>query len=157
MLFPILFFSCVIFLISAIGRKLLWLGLKGVKLNRLIANIPTSRIKSLAIGLSEIKGKSVPKGSLMKSPLTGQDCIGYYLYITVPASLKALVVGVKATNIIENKLIPFFVKDETGKLLVDPSTVDPIDTNKLGMQIPMEMKTCKDIIPLGIRDILKKK
>ena len=121
MFFPIILFSFIIFVITAIGRKLLWLGLKGIRLNRLIANTPTSKIKSVAMGLSEIKGKSKPQNNLLKSPLTGQECVGYYLYITLPASIEGLLKGVKGQNIIENKLIPFFIEDESGKLLIDPS------------------------------------
>ncbi|MDD5086676.1 MAG: hypothetical protein PHV16_02895, partial [Candidatus Nanoarchaeia archaeon] len=60
----------------AAGVFLFWEGIKTLKHKRLIENIPTSKIRSLAMGLVEIYGEVVPAyKEVLKSPFSNKDCV----------------------------------------------------------------------------------
>jgi len=97
---------------------LIW-GLSSFKTKRLIENIPTSKIRSIAMGLVEIFGDAVQsKNNILKSPFSNKDCV-YYKY-----SIEELRSSGKNTHWVtvdkgeERRL--FFLKDETGSVLVNP-------------------------------------
>lgn len=52
-------------------------GFKRLRKKRKIENIPTSTIRSLAMGLVEITGRAVERKKPLKSALTGTDCVFY--------------------------------------------------------------------------------
>ncbi|MBW2968259.1 hypothetical protein KY362_07270, partial [Candidatus Woesearchaeota archaeon] len=55
-------------------------GFSWFRLKRMVENIPTSKIRSLAMGLVEIYGSVVLfEDKVLKSPFTGKDCV-YYKY-----------------------------------------------------------------------------
>ena len=60
------------------GSVSLFYGFSRLKKYMLINNTPTSKIRSVAMGLVEIKGSVVAKDTL-KTPFSNQDCI-YYEY-----------------------------------------------------------------------------
>ncbi|MDI6735416.1 MAG: hypothetical protein QME42_04345 [bacterium] len=62
-----------------IGPGLFFYGFFKLKKKRLIEDIPTSKIRSVAMGFAEIKGKARQKIPL-KSPLTSADCV-YYKFL----------------------------------------------------------------------------
>jgi len=103
-----------------LGPVLFFAGLRWLSHKRLIENIPTSKIRSIAMGLVEIKGKVVPiESNLMKSPFSNRDCV-YYKY-TVERWVKRndsyhwqVVKSGKSA-------IPFLFNDNTGSVLVDSS------------------------------------
>jgi hypothetical protein len=103
-------FSCL----SLLGAGSIFLisGLFALQRKRLIENIPTSKIRSLAVGLVEVCGTivAVPVKTL-KSPLTGTRCV-YYAYAII--SGKSIIDHGSART-------QFYVKDETGAVLVDPA------------------------------------
>ena len=53
-------------------------GLRKIFLKRMIENIPTSKARSVAMGLVEVYGEVVPIKTL-KSPFSSKDCV-YYRY-----------------------------------------------------------------------------
>ena len=58
------------------GLFLFWKGFSWLKQKRLIENIPTSKIRSIAMGLVEIYGEVVPtQEKILKSPFTNKDCV----------------------------------------------------------------------------------
>ncbi|MEM7815809.1 MAG: GIDE domain-containing protein [Candidatus Aenigmatarchaeota archaeon] len=91
-------------------------GLKTLFLKRMIENIPTSKVRSIAMGLVEIYGQVVPI-KLLKSPFSGKDCV-YYKY-----KIEEMRGSGKNRNWTtvkcEEKCEPFYIKDETGAVLVD--------------------------------------
>jgi len=103
-----------------IGPVLFFAGLRWLSHKRLIENIPTSKIRSIAMGLVEIMGQVIPIGNnIMKSPFANIDCV-YYKY-TVERWVKAkdshhwrVVKSGKSD-------IPFLLKDNTGSVLIDSS------------------------------------
>src|SRR4030042_6389694 len=52
------------------------MGLRKLFLKRMIENIPTSKARSVAMGLAEVYGTVVPIKTL-KSPFSGKDCVFY--------------------------------------------------------------------------------
>jgi hypothetical protein len=96
---------------------LIW-GLLSFKMKRLIENTPTSKIRSIAMGLVEIYGEVKPlKDNILKSPFSNNDCV-YYKY-----NVKELRQSGKSSSWVtikkgeEKKL--FYLKDETGSVLTD--------------------------------------
>ena len=101
------------------GGFLFFAGLKWFGYKRLIENIPTSKIRAIAMGLVEIFGKVVPiEKNLLLSPFSNIDCV-YYKY-TIERWVKKddnhhwQVVNSGKTS------LPFKLKDGTGSVLIDP-------------------------------------
>jgi len=103
-----------------IGVPLFFAGLITLKKKKLMEIHPTSKIRSLAIGIAEIYGKVVPDKGIMKSPFSNRDCVGAKIIIYQHSTkgdkhrsgdwveVKKLVRGIE-----------FFLQDDTGKVLVD--------------------------------------
>ncbi len=111
-----LIFPIILFFIGGI-ILLIW-GLISFKMKRLIENTPTSKIRSIAMGLVEIYGKVKPlKDNILKSPFSNNNCV-YYKY-----NVKELRQSGKSSSWVtikkgeEKKL--FYLKDETGSVLID--------------------------------------
>jgi len=106
-----------IFLIIAGIILLIW-GLLSYKMKRLIENTPTSKIRSIAMGLVEIYGEVEPlRDNILKSPFSNNDCV-YYKY-----KIEELRQSGKSSHWVtikkgeEKKL--FRLKDETGSVLIN--------------------------------------
>lgn len=101
------------------GLALLVLSLYFWKRLNLIKNTPTSKVRSLAMGFVEVYGEVIPaKGTILKSPLTNQDCV-YYKY-TIEEYRKSGKNSKWVTIKSGNKSVPFYLKDNTGIVLVNP-------------------------------------
>ena len=133
-----------IFLIIAGIILLIW-GLSSFKMKRLIENTPTSKIRSIAMGLVEIYGEVEPlKDNILKSPFSNNDCV-YYKY-----KVEELRQSGKSTTWVtikkgeEKKL--FHLKDETGSVLIDLTDAkidiptDNIFDSSLGKDPPETVK-----------------
>lgn len=103
----------------AAGTVLFFVGLSSWSMKRRIENMPTSAIRSLAMGLVEIQG-TVDKAlkEYVKSPFSGKNCV-YYRY-----SVEELKQHGKNSSWVQIKsgqhADPFYVKDKTGSVLVNP-------------------------------------
>jgi hypothetical protein len=85
---------------------------------RLIENIPTSTIRSLAMGLVEISGQAQPAESLLSSPFSELPCVFYsYAVEERVGSGKNARWETIAKGTSEQ---PFVVRDTTGQVLVVP-------------------------------------
>jgi len=85
---------------------------------RLIESIPTSTIRSLALGLVEISGQAQPEESLLSAPFSGLPCVFYsYAVEEHVGSGKHARWETIAKGTSEQ---PFFVRDTTGRVLVVP-------------------------------------
>jgi len=104
---------------AAGGLWLFWYGWKAQQRKRLIAGIPTSPIRSLALGLVEVSGQAAPEAEPLISPFGGLPCV-FYSY-----AVEERVQSGKNTR--WQKLAggtseqPFFVRDATGQVLVVPT------------------------------------
>jgi len=85
---------------------------------RLIESIPTSTIRSLALGLVEISGQAQPEKDLLSTPFSGLPCVFYsYAVEERVGSGKNARWETIAKGTSEQ---PFFVIDTTGRVLVVP-------------------------------------
>jgi hypothetical protein len=105
--------------IMAMGISLFVWAILSFRKKRLIENIPTSKIRSIAMGLVEIFGEVVPsKDNILKSPFSENDCV-YYKY-----KIEELRSSGKSTHWVTIKkgwnYVYFYLKDDTGMVLVDP-------------------------------------
>ncbi len=102
-----------------VGIGLVILGFYWLKQKQLIENIPTSKIRSLAMGLVEIAGSVVPvKDRVFKSPFTEEDCV-YYRYTVEELRHTGKSTYWATVKKGEMKDL-FYLKDDTGMVLVDP-------------------------------------
>jgi len=105
-------------ILLVVGVYLFFLGFKIRHKKKLIENIPTSKIRSAAVGLIEIAGKAVCFGDLLKAPFAEVDCV-YYRY-RVQEQRGSGKNRHWVTIAKEETQGPFFVEDDTGKMLVMP-------------------------------------
>lgn len=100
------------------GIWLFYKGFKALKKKRLIEDIPTSKVRGLAMGLVELYGKI--KGiTNSKSPFTNTKCVMYSCLIEEykkKGKSSAWVTILREDNLIN----PFFLEDQTGKIMVMP-------------------------------------
>src|SRR3989344_2799718 len=114
-----------------VGGFLLFKGFQWFKLKRLIEDIPTSKIRSIAMGLVEIAGRALPyKDDILVSPITKQKCL-FYLFI-VEGYIERMDKRrrYKAWEIVGtgSKYVPHFcLEDETGKVLVKTEKAKGLD------------------------------
>ncbi len=103
------------------GILLFLSGFDTLKRKRMIESTATSKIRSLAVGLSEIYGKAITKKEPMIAPFSGKPCV-YCKYRLEEYDWKA---KYDWTTIKEGTMgTEFFLKDDTGS--VEISTKDAI-------------------------------
>jgi hypothetical protein len=104
-----------------IGIYLFYRGFSVLARKRLIQNIPHSTIRSAPIGQVEISGKAAGPYTIL-SPLSQTDCYYY--------RAEAHVLGERGDHpsspqrVTESLSVPFFLKDETGSIMVDARGAD---------------------------------
>ncbi len=108
---------------AAVGVLALGVGLilfngtiKDIHKVRLIAGTPTSTIRAAALGLVELHGRVTPLESLV-APISKQPCAAwrYSLWIGPKGKQSVWTVSSEKTNV-----HPFYLEDDTGRVLVDP-------------------------------------
>ena len=107
-------------------------GFRWLRQKKLIEEVPTSKIRSIAMGLVEIKAKVVKEKTMLKSPFSNKDCVYWKYNIERWQSTKN---GGHWVSISKGSdMRPFYVKDNTGEVLIDPvgATMDiPPDFTKV--------------------------
>jgi Zn-finger nucleic acid-binding protein len=85
---------------------------------RLIESIPTSTVRSLAIGLVEVRGRAAPERELLRAPFSGMPCV---LFSYTVEELRTSGKRSRWDAIAEGtSREPFYVNDDTGRVLVVP-------------------------------------
>ena len=85
---------------------------------RLMESIPTSPVRSLAVGLVEVSGRALPERGLLRAPFSGLPCV---LYSYTVEERRESGKDVRWETIAKGTSSdPFFMQDETGKVLVVP-------------------------------------
>lgn len=89
---------------------------------KLQATLPTSKIRSLAMGLVELQGKVVARERL-QAPLSRRPCIGYYYCVHRETRDKD---GKKSWRLVsqEQRCNDFTFEDDTGKVQVSGESLD---------------------------------
>ena len=103
---------------ALIGVSLFLRGLQKLQQRRLILNTPASKIRSAAMGLVEINGLACGPYTLI-APITGLPC--YYHRTAVWQWKKVGNDSSWQLAAEENLHVPFYLDDNTGRLLVDPT------------------------------------
>jgi len=96
-------------------------GYTSFKRFRLIRDIPTSAIRSIAMGIVEIQGKVKPI-ELVTAPYSGTDCVCFKY--TVEELRQRGKSSAFVTIASGDKRTPFLAQDDTGEVLVDPTEAE---------------------------------
>ena len=89
-----------------------------IKRKRALENCPTSRIRSMPMGLVEVQGKARQK-YFLKTPYSQTDCV-YYSFKKYRWDRTGNAQGYRLEKWGESGEIPFYIEDETGRVLVHP-------------------------------------
>lgn len=120
---PGLFAVLVFFML--VGFAIIGAGAKRFQTGRLIKNTPPEKVRSVAIGRTELRGKARDAGVVFDQPFTGGKCL-YYSY-SVQQEVERKVKDDDGKTKTERKwqtissqtlAAPFYLEDETGKILV---------------------------------------
>jgi hypothetical protein len=96
-------------------------GFRLLQRKRLILNTPASKVRSASMGLVEISGLAVGP-YVCTSPLKQSDC---YYYRSVAWELKQRGKNSEWVKVAEETLhVPFYVDDNTDRVLIDPRGAD---------------------------------
>ncbi len=110
------------FILGTMGAVSSYIGIRAYNTKKLIQDLPTSKIRSVAVGISEIKGKTTPLTTILKSPFTKQDCVHYHYTIE---EFKQQGKTKKWVIILQEKsTTPFLVQDDSGTMQVNPKNAE---------------------------------
>jgi hypothetical protein len=109
-------------LLLIVGLSLFYNSLKNLKQKRLFENLPTSKMRSVAMGLVELKGRIEAAESMIKDPFDDKDCV--YWSVNIEEYVKRGKSHKWATRHEANDSVPFLFSDDTGSVLVDSRKAD---------------------------------
>lgn len=99
------------------GMYLFYRGFQLLQRKRLILNTPASKIRSASMGLVEVSGLAAGPYTII-APVTGLPC---YYYRTIAWQWKQSGKNGKWEKVADESLhVPFYLDDNTGRVLVDP-------------------------------------
>lgn len=99
----------------AIAAFMLWSAFYFLRMKRQIENTPTSRVRSVAMGMVEVKGHALRKFALV-SPMSHTPCVFYRLTKYRRDRNNQW----KVSSVSSSDNIPFLLADETGRVEIDP-------------------------------------
>src|SRR5262245_24531949 len=97
----------------ATGPWLYYRGFRTLRMRRLVANTPTARIRSMAMGLVEINGTVEPRSTVL-APFSGKACAYWEVDVATQSRRGWSVVHRNRSG------SPFYLRDKTGVALVYP-------------------------------------
>ena len=92
-------------------------GLRCYQRKRLLQNTPTSKVDAVALGLAELCGRAVPHES-MTSPIEQLPCVYWRYKVEEYRSMGKQKGWVTIDS--GEKRVPFYLEDDTGRILVIP-------------------------------------
>lgn len=102
---------------GAVGMYLFYRGFRTLQQRRLILDTPSSKIRSASMGLVEVSGLAVGPYTI-PAPVTGAPC---FFHRTIAWQLKQAGKNQEWQKVAEESMhVPFFLDDNTGRVLVDP-------------------------------------
>jgi Zn-finger nucleic acid-binding protein len=137
---------------AGIGLGLSIYGLIVNHRKALIESIPTSPIRSLAVGLVEVSGRAQPERELLRAPFTGMPCVFFSYTVEERHESRN---GTKWETIARGTSeAPFFVQDLTGKVLVVPFDAQLMlpdnRTTRSNWSGTLPAETIRGLLTLGI-------
>jgi hypothetical protein len=136
-----------------VGIYLFFQGFRLLQRRHQILNTPVSKIRSASLGMVELSGLAVGPYTVL-SPITGRSC---YYYRTVAWEWKRS--GRSSTWVkvaAECMHVPFFLDDNTGKVLVDPRGADLDIHRDFQEEFCDSFFTIKDEAPANVRSFLSR-
>ena len=97
------------------------LHLRAFKKSRLYEDIPTSKIRSVAMGLVEVKGKVMASDQINNDPIFNKPCVYYQIIIAKRARKNRY-----RTIYKDMKSESFFLEDDTGSILIPGDLIPDI-------------------------------
>ena len=97
-------------------------SLKNLKKKKLFENIPTSKMRSIAMGLVELKGKIKIANEMLTDPFDEKDCV--YWKVKIEEYVKR---GKRHTWVSRHQLtkrVRFLLSDDTGNVLINSQKAD---------------------------------
>ena len=95
-------------------------GFRQLRKKNMIENVPSSPIRSVAMGLAEIKGRAPAAAPPLTAPLSGAPC--HYFRYRVEEERHRSKGGKEWVTIDQGESnVPFHVEDPTGRILVNPA------------------------------------
>ena len=139
-------------MLLVIGLLIFFKSLKNLKMKRLFENVPTSKMRSLAMGLVELKGKIQVEDKILKDPFDDKECV--YWRIHIQESVKR---GKRRKWVTRHKAknqVPFLISDQTASVLVH---LDGANMNNVKRDNQYDLATFfSDEIPTNVRDYCRK-
>lgn len=97
-------------------------GFTEYKRRSLVANTPTSKIRSLAMGTVELQGEAKPRDETFEAPITGEDCVLYEYRVEEYRQTGDDADWVTVDS--DETREPFDLDDGTASVMVDPKGAD---------------------------------
>ena len=140
---------CVVGFCAGIGLFLY--GFRLLQRRRLILDTPFSKIRSAAMGMVEVNGLAVGPYTMV-APITARPC---YYYRTLVWEWKQSGKNKNWVKVAgECMHLPFFVDDNTGRVLVDPRGADLDLHRDFEQEFCDSFFTTKDPAPVNVRSFL---
>ena len=128
-------------------------GFKRLRRKRMVENVPTSTVRSLAMGMVELIGKG-KKFKPLKSPLTETECI-FYKYTVERYERRGKHSSWVTVAKGDSTFCPFWLNDDTGRVMVLPKGAEfilPVDYQfTSGFQRPLSHNLITFMDKHGIR------
>jgi hypothetical protein len=101
-----------------VGAVLFWRGFIVRRKKKLIENIPTSKVRSVALGLVEVKGQAVTCQAVHVTPFAEIECVYYAYHVREHRGSgkhsRWVTIAQEASH------TPFYLEDDTGKIRINP-------------------------------------
>jgi hypothetical protein len=142
---------CVVGFCAGIG--LFVYGFRLLQRRRLILDTPFSKIRSASIGMVEVSGLAVGPYTMI-APVTARPC---YYYRTVVWEWKQSGKNKQWVKVAgESMHVPFFLDDNTGRVLVDPRGADLDLHRDFEQEFCDSFFTTKEPVPGNVRGFLSR-
>jgi hypothetical protein len=142
---------CAIGFCAGIG--LFIYGFRLLQRRRLILDTPFSNIRSASMGMVEISGQAVGPYTMI-APITGRPC---YYFRTLVWEYKQQGKNKQWVKIVSDCMhLPFFIDDNTARVLVDPRGADLELHCDFEQQFSDSFFTTKDPVPDNVRGFLSR-
>lgn len=144
-------------LLAGAGPWAFWHGFKALRVQQLIRNTPTARVRSMAIGLVEVNGTVTPRSRTI-APFSSRPCVWWGVEVqTLSSKSKS---GSRSWHTVHRAASgrPFYLRDESGVALVYPEGADckvgyDVQEQTGGLGVPQMYMDFMESRGLGMRHL----
>ena len=135
----------------ALGGFLFFRGFQMLRYKRLILDTPASTIRGASMGLVEVSGMPVGPHTL-QAPITGQPC--YYYRACAWQKVEEGNKTQWKQVIDESMSVPFFIEDQTGRVLVNPAGAQLDVHRDFKDEFQTSFMRAEDMMPPSVKNFL---